>query len=114
MFSFFHEDLLGFGVVEEEFKGHMPSSSILPFFTDATPLSLVRLRSLPPLSYTVRECDFNTILIRNHGTVEENNVPETKPFHLILFLRNGSMVRMRQLFQSTKYEMPAFFLTSPL
>ena len=67
-----------------------------------------------PLSHTVRECDFNTILIRNHGTVEENNVPETKPFHLILFLRNGSMVRMRQLFQSTKYEMPAFTLTSPL
>ena len=112
MFSFFHEDLLGFGVVEEEFKGHMPSSSILPFFTDA---AFSRAPSLPPpLSHTVRECDFNTILIRNHGTVEENNVPETKPFHLILFLRNGSMVRMRQLFQSTKYEMPAFTLTSPL
>ena len=42
---------------------------LLPPFcrSSLTPLSLVRLRS-PPLSYTVRECDFNTILIRNHGT----------------------------------------------
>ena len=52
MFSFFHEDLLGFGVVEEEFKGHMPSSSILPFFTDA---AFSRAPSLPPPSLLYRK-----------------------------------------------------------
>ena len=86
---FFRQDLLGFGVVGGEFKGHMLS------------LCLSSLRSLSlSLSLSISlswrgGCDFNTILIRNHSTGEENIVPES--FRLILV---PQIVRIKKLLQS--------------